>query len=231
MSSYTFKWKPVALATRGEKCRMIGTHIAWLAHHKQMFMICPDTADIDRRFEYNDELYFNSFHEIVAILKTFCPEERSKILTNVFLEVTVQYPHCAEWIKYVQVDHFIADELIESTWPFWPIEFLYIAQLDTLMSRDRKFTTQFYLSDPLLYYGRCPCSQCGIEWTAEKSRRDAKPRVVCLTPVLVSGKKYLKEYDCDDVYDAFTHQYIGKWSSINIDTATITATTSSPRSQ
>ena len=211
---YNFKWKPVGDASRDEKIRMLVTHISWMAHHKQLVMICPDAEETDRRFEHNDELYFNSFHEIVTIIKTFCPDDRFAVLSEVFSESRSIYPHCTEWLEYVQVDHFIADESVEPTWPFWPTEFLYIAGLDKLMSENIKFTVQFYRSDPLLYYGRCPCKQCGLDWSAEKSRRDAKPRIVCLTPVIVSGKKYLKERDCDDVYDAFTHQYIGKWASI-----------------
>ena len=53
-----------------EKVVRIGIHLAWMAHHKHMAAICPNIFNKNKRFDYNDDSYFESFHEIVTILKT-----------------------------------------------------------------------------------------------------------------------------------------------------------------
>ena len=204
-----------------EKVIKIGIHLAWMAHHKHMAAICPNIFNKNKRFDYNDDSYFESFHEIVTILKTIIDDNgdngdnaRKNILQLGFDEINKKYPHMIKWINFVQNEHFEQNEDMEYSWPFWPIEFIYIARLDNLLKSDFKFMQQFYLSDPLLYYGRCPCKQCGINWLVDKKIVDTKPRIICVNPIFIKGIKYLKENFGSNVYDSITYQYLGQLNTL-----------------
>lgn len=213
--------KSVEQTNYEEKVVRISVHLAWMAHHKHMATICPNIFNKNKMFDYSDESYFESFHEIISILKTIIDDneeneenERKNILKLGFDEINKKYPHMIEWITFVQNEHFEQNEEMEYSWPFWPIEFMYIARLDKLMKSDFKIMQQFYLTDPLLYYGRCPCKQCGINWLVEKKIVDAKPRIICVNPIFIKGIKYLKENFGSNVYDSITYQYLGQLDTL-----------------
>ena len=192
------------ISIREKNKQLLANHIIWMASHKQMANLCPCTED--KRFEYDDEQYFSSFHEVVCILKTMNEDERSPVLSEIFEEISEATPYMASWYDSVKADHFEANEDSGESWPFWPVEFIYIASLDVLL-KNKEFAKDFYKSDPLCYLGRCPCKFCGKRWNLEKKER-GKSRVICAEPIFVNGKKYLKSRT-NEIYDAFTYEMIG----------------------
>lgn len=168
-----------------EQRKTIFTHIVWMAHHKQMAHLYEN----DSRFEYECDPYFNSFHEVITALKTIQEEDRNPLINEIFTEIDEKFPHMKEWNKFVKNDHFDADdERTNSTWPFWPTEFLYIVKLD-IMLKDHSFASQYYKSDPVFYFSRCPCKICDHIWATEKSNRSS-PGEVCVQSILFNKKKY-----------------------------------------
>ena len=187
-----------------EQRKTIFTHIVWMAHHKQMAHLYEN----DSRFEYECDPYFNSFHEVINALKTIQEEDRKPIIHEIFTEIDEKYPHMKEWNKFVKNDHFDADEeRTNSTWPFWPAEFLYIVKLD-IMLKDSAFADQYYKSDPVFYFSRCPCKICDQIWATEKRDR-SNPGEVCVQSILFNKKKYFKSIKTNEIYDAFTHEFLG----------------------
>jgi len=177
-----------------------------MANHKQMADLCPRiTNERDKRFIYDDESYFSSFHEVVFILITIDENDRNQILSEIFLEINERKPYMVYWNNLVKIDHFEATEDSGETWPFWPIEFMYIASLDKLL-KDRAFAKEYYRRDPLLYFGRCPCKLCTQNWISEKKERN-KSKIICTEPIFVNGKKYLKSNN-NEIYDAFTYEIL-----------------------
>lgn len=184
--------------------KIIFTHIVWMAHHKQMAHLYEN----DSRFEYDCDPYFNSFHEVITSLKTIQEEYRKPLINEIFTEIDEKYPHMKEWNRFVKNDHFDADEeRTNSTWPFWPAEFLYIVKLD-IMLKDPSFANQYYKSDPIFYFSRCPCKICDHTWATEKRNR-SNPGQVCVQSILFNKTKYFKSIKTNDIYDAFTHEFLG----------------------
>jgi hypothetical protein len=202
------------LGIREKNKQLLAIHISWMANHKHMSDLCPQiTNECDKRFIYDDESYFSSFHEVVCILRTIYENDRKPILSEIFLELDERKPYMVYWNNLVKIDHFEATEDSGETWPFWPIEFIYIASLDKLLM-NRAFAKEYYRKDPLLYFGRCACKLCGHSWISEKKEKN-KSKVISTEPIFVNGKKYLKSNN-GEIYDAFTCKMIGKYDVVEL---------------
>ena len=119
----------------------------------------------------DDDLYFESFHQIVTQLQQYKSRNWVPLLEEVFHKLYSNRRQFTTQIDQLYYEHFnpknIAppkEILSKPTWPAWNVKFLNILEIKRNVQKNDDAYQQFYKDDPLLSYNRCPCKLCSSDW-------------------------------------------------------------------